>query len=121
MHSVRVDRATVVVLLPVMNQSPQWVQEEEAEKLLRISNSTIRLMRRERKILPGKHWILATGSPNGPVHYDITAIQKRLVELTIQATKEEVQRRDPKRKERQASIETYSGEHLTELIAAVQS
>ncbi len=102
--------------------TPQWVPEEEAEKLLRISNSTIRLMRRERKILPGKHWILATGSPHGPVHYDIAAIQKRLVELTIQVTKEEDERRKAQLKERTEAIEIY-GEppHLDELIAEVQA
>ncbi len=38
-----------------MNQTPQWVPEKEAQEFLGLANSTLRLMRRERKLLPGEH------------------------------------------------------------------
>ena len=78
-------------------------------------------MRRQRKLLPGQHWIFATGSPRGPVHYDIAAIRKHLVELTISAVQQEEQRVAAKHKSRADSIETYDESNLDQLIAEVQS
>ena len=95
-----------------MNSAQHWVPEEQAAKQLGIAHSTIRLMRRERKLLPSNHWIFATGKPNGPVHYDISAILKHLVELTIAATKEEDQRRQRELTARRNGVESYSKEHL---------
>ena len=107
--------------LPSMKTTPEWVYEPEAAKLLGLKDATLRLMRRQRKILPGQHWIFATGKPNGPVHYDITAIRKHLVELTIAAVQEEDQRVTAKRKECADLIETYDESNLDQLIAEVQS
>ena len=104
-----------------MNSAQHWVPEEQAAKQLGIAHSTIRLMRRERKLLPGEHWIFATGKPNGPVHYDIAAIRKHLVELTIAAAKEEDQRRKQELTTRRNAVETYDAPHLDQLIAEVQS
>ena len=104
-----------------MKPASEWVREQEASELLGIAQSTLRLMRRERKLLPGNHWIFATGKPNGPVHYDIAAIRKHLIELTIAAAKEEDQRRQRELTTRRNAVETYSEEHLSELIAEVQS
>ena len=104
-----------------MNQTPQWVPEKEAQEFLGLANSTLRLMRRERKLLPGEHWIFATGKPNGPVHYDIAAIRKHLIELTIAAAKEEDQRRQRELTTRRNAVETYDAPHLDQLIAEVQS
>ena len=107
--------------LSAINQTPHWVPEKEAQEFLGLGNSTLRLMRRQRRLLPGQHWIFATGSPRGPVHYDIAAIRKHLVELTISAVQEEDQRVRAKRKERADSIETYDESNLDQLIAEVQS
>ena len=104
-----------------MNQTHLWVPEKEAAKLLGLARSTLRLMRRERKLLPGEHWIFATGKPNGPVNYNITAIRKYLADLTIAATKAEDERRKQELAIRKKAIETYSEESLNELIAEVQS
>ena len=104
-----------------MTATPDWVPEDQAAKQLGIAHSTIRLMRRERKLLPGNHWIFATGKPNGPVHYDIAAIRKHLVELTIAAAKEEDQRRQRELTTRRNAVETYDAPHLDQLIAEVQS
>ena len=104
-----------------MKTAPEWVREQEASELLGIAQSTLRLMRRERKLLPGNHWIFATGKPNGPVHYDIAAIRKHLVELTIAAAKEEDQRRQRELTTRRNAVETYDAPHLDQLIAEVQA
>lgn len=104
-----------------MKSTPEWVREQEASELFGIAQSTLRLMRRQRKVLPGQHWIFATGKPNGPVHYDITAIRKHLVELTIAAVKKEDQRLAAKRKSRANLIETYDAPNLDKLIAQAQS
>ena len=104
-----------------MKTAPEWVREQEASELLGIAQSTLRLMRRERKLLPGEHWIFATGKPNGPVHYDIAAIRNHLVELTIAAAKEEDQRRKQELTTRRNAVETYDAPYLDQLIAEVQS
>ena len=95
-----------------MNSAQHWVPEEQAAKQLGIADSTIRLMRRERKLLPSNHWIFATGKPNGPVRYDNSAIRKHLVEPRIAATKEEDQRRQRELTARRNGVESYSKEHL---------
>ncbi|WP_413402575.1 MULTISPECIES: hypothetical protein [unclassified Synechococcus] len=104
-----------------MKNENEWVYEPEAAELLGLKSATLRLMRRQRRLLPGQHWIFATGKPNGPVHYDITAIRKHLVDLTISAVQEEDQRLAAKRKSRADLIETYDESNLDQLIAEVQS
>ena len=71
-------------LLLGMSISPEWVHEPEAAKLLAIKSSTLRNMRRERRLDAGTHWVYATGSIGGPVVYCIPAIR----EMQIQRTKE---------------------------------
>ena len=93
--------------------SPVWVPESEAAKLLSIKNSTIRTMRRDGRLKPGYHYIFATGTAGGPVVYRIDTIRKTLAERTIAA----VQGKDSGRKEdlerRLRLIETYGEEdHL---------
>ena len=62
--------------------SPVWVPESEAAKLLAIKNSTIRTMRRDGRLEPGDHFIFATGTAGGPVSYNVTAIRKSLAQRT---------------------------------------
>ena len=45
------------------------MHEPEAAKLLALKPSTLRNMRRERRLDPGTHWVYATGSIGGPVLY----------------------------------------------------
>ena len=90
--------------------SPVWVPESEAAKLLAIKNSTIRTMRRDGRLTPGNHFIFATGSPGGPVVYDIDAIRRSLAERTIAAVKVKDSRRKDELERRLGLIETYGEE-----------
>ena len=93
--------------------SPVWVPESEAAKRLAINNSTIRTMRRDGRLLPGDHFIFATGTPGGPVVYDIDAIRKTLAERTIAAVKEKSSQRKADLERHLGLIETYGEEdHL---------
>ena len=65
-----------------MNTAHQWVPETEAAELLSIKHSTLRTMRRDGRLEPGTHWVYATGTPNGPVTYDVTAIRESLAQRT---------------------------------------
>ena len=105
-----------------MSTTPEWVHEPEAAKLLAIKSSTLRNMRRERRLDAGTHWVYATGSIGGPVVYNIPAIW----EMQIQRTKAAVQKEDQQRKAelelRKKAVETYDdGRGLDQLIAEVQS
>ena len=96
-----------------MDPAQQWVHEPEAAKLLAIKHSTLRSMRRDRGLLPGDHYIFATGNLGGPVVYDIDAIRKTLAERTIAAVQEKVSRWKADLEKRQELIETYGEEdHL---------
>ena len=64
---------------------PEWVHEPEASKLLAIKTSTLRNMRRERRLNAGTHWVYATGSIGGPVVYNIPEIRKMQRQRTIEA------------------------------------
>ena len=52
-----------------MTISPEWVHKPEPADLLQIKSSTLRNMRRERRLDTGAHWVYATGSISGPVVY----------------------------------------------------
>ena len=67
----------------------EWVHEPEAATLLAIKQNTLRAMRREGRLMPGEHYIFATGNLGGPVVYDINAIRKTLAERTIAAVRQE--------------------------------
>ena len=58
--------------------TPEWVHEPEAAKRLALKQNTLRTMRRERRLEPGKHWVFATGAIGGPVVYNIPAVRKSL-------------------------------------------
>ena len=77
------------------NYIPEWVHEPEAAKPLALKPSTLRNMRRERRLDPGTHWVYATGSIGGPVLYCISAIR----EMQIQRTKDAVKKEDAQRKQ----------------------
>ena len=49
-----------------MSTTPEWVHELEAADLLHVKQSTLRNMRRERRLDAGTHWVYATGSTGGP-------------------------------------------------------
>ena len=48
-----------------MSTTPDWVHELEAADLLHVKQSTLRNMRRERRLDAGTHWVYATGSIGG--------------------------------------------------------
>ena len=70
-------------------------------------------MRRDGRLIPGEHYIFATGNLGGPVVYDIDAIRKTLAERTIAAVQEKASRRKADLERRLGLIETYGEEdHL---------
>ena len=89
------------------------MHEPEAATLLAIKQNTIRAMRRDGRLIPGEHYIFATGNLGGPVVYDIDAIRKTLAERTIAAVQEKESRRKGELERRLGLIETYGEEdHL---------
>ena len=72
-----------------MSITPDWVHEPEAADLLHVKTSTLRNMRRERRLDAGKHWVYATGSIGGPVVYCIPAIREMQRRRTIEAVRKE--------------------------------
>ena len=101
--------------------SPVWVSESEAAELLAIANSTIRTMRRDGRLEPGTHWIYATGTPNGPVTYNVAAIRESLAARTKEMVEAETKRRAETKQQRLKAVETYDEAGLDQLIAEVQS
>ena len=86
---------------------PEWVHEPEASKLLAIKTSTLRNMRRERRLDAGTHWVYATGSIGGPVVYNIPEIRKMQRQRTIEAVQIKDARHKTEQKLRQQAIEIY--------------
>ena len=84
-----------------------WVHEPEAAKLLSVKQSTLRNMRRQRRLDPGTHWIYATGAIGGPVVYNIASIREMQRRRTLEAVKSEDERREKQLKRRSKKIETY--------------
>ena len=85
----------------------EWVHEPEAATLLAIKQNTLRAMRRDGRLIPGDHYIFATGNLGSPVVYDIDAIRKTLAERTIAAVEEKESRRKTDLERRLGLIETY--------------
>ena len=104
-----------------MQSTPQWVPELEAAELLTIKHSTLRSMRRDGRLEPGDHYIFATGTPGGPVVYNLTAIREYLAQRTKQMVQQEAQRRAETQQQRLKAVETYDEAGLEKLIAEVQS
>ena len=103
-----------------MDTAHQWVSESEAAELLAIKNSTIRTMRRDGRLPPGDHFIFATGTPGGPVTYNVTAIRQSMAERTKELVEAEAKRRAETKQQRLKAVETYD-EGLEKLVAEVQS
>ena len=99
-----------------MTISPEWVHEPEAAKLLAIKSSTLRNMRRERRLDAGTHWVYATGSIGGPVVYCIPAIREMQRKRTIEAVQKEDERRDTEINRLQQAIEIYDETTLDRLV-----
>ena len=98
------------------NYIPEWVHEPEAAKLLALKPSTLRNMRRERRLDAGTHWVYATGSIGGPVVYCIPAIREMQRQRTIEAMQKEDAARKAQLNRRQQAIEIYD-----EATAPIQS
>ena len=62
-------------------------------------------MRRYRRLEPGFHWIYATGTPNSPVTYNVTAIRKSMAQLTIEMVAAEAKRREEQKQARKAVVD----------------
>ena len=90
-----------------MSTKPEWLHEPDAADLLHIKTSTLRNMRRERRLDAGTHWVYATGSIGGPVVYNIPEIRKMKRQRTIEAVQKEDASRKAELHRRQQAIEIY--------------
>ena len=97
-----------------MESAQIWVPEPEAAESLAIKNSTIRAMRRDGRLEPGAHWIYATGTPGGPVVYNLPAIRQALAERTVEMVQQEAKRREAEKQVRQKTVETYDASGVTQ-------
>ena len=98
-----------------MKATSEWVHEPEASKLLAIKTSTLRNMRRERRLDAGTHWVYATGSNGGPVVYNIPEIRNMQRQRTIEAVQKEDAARKAQLELRKQVVESYdeaNGDHL---------
>ncbi len=103
-----------------MKITPEWVHQPEAAKLLALKPSTLRNMRRERRLDPGTHWVYATGSIGGPVLYCISAIREMQRRRTVEAVRKEDERRAAELKRFQQTIEIYDEQTLAPLDGGEQ-
>ena len=92
------------------------MHEPEAAKLLALKPSTLRNMRRERRLDAGTHWVYATGSIGGPVVYNISAIREMQRQRTIEAVQKEDERRKTELQLRQQAIEIYDETTLDQIV-----
>ena len=99
-----------------MSATPEWVHEPQAADLLHIKPSTLRNMRRERRLDPGTHWVYATGSIGGPVLYCIPAMREMQRRRTVEAVRKEDERRAAELKRLQQAIEIYDETTLDQLV-----
>ena len=99
-----------------MKATHDWVHEPEAAELLAIKPSTLRNMRRERRLDAGTHWVYATGSVGGPVVYCIPAIREMQRQRTIEAVQKEDERREAELKRLQQDIEIYDETTLDQQV-----
>ena len=99
-----------------MNTSHEWVHEPEAADLLHVKISTLRNMRRERRLEAGTHRDYATGSIGGPVVYCIPAIREMQRQRTIEAVQKEDERREAELRRLQQAIEIYDETTLDQLV-----
>ena len=91
-----------------MDPAQQWVHEPEAAKLLAIKHGTLRSMRRDRRLLPGDHYIYATDNAYGPVAYNLAAIRESMEQRTKELVAAEAKRRAASKQKKQDSIETFN-------------
>ncbi|NMO84308.1 MULTISPECIES: hypothetical protein [unclassified Prochlorococcus] len=90
-----------------MTTSPEWVPEVVAGEQLAMKPSTLRCMRRERRLRPGIDWIYSTGGKHSSVLYNVPSIIELLVQRTIEATQKEDARREARLKNKQERVEIY--------------
>ena len=87
--------------------NPVWVPEAIAGEQLAIKKSTLRCMRRERRIRPGVDWIYSTGCKNSSVLYNVHSIIELQMQRTIQIARQEDQKRQTEAEGNRLAIETY--------------
>ena len=90
-----------------MTTSPVWVPEAVAGEQLAMKPSTLRCMRRGRRIRPGVDWIYSTGCKNSSVLYNVHSIIELQMQRTIQIARQEDQKRQTEAEGNRLAIETY--------------
>ena len=89
----------------------KWLLDPAAAEHLGIKPVTLRAMRREGRLTPGRDWIFLTGSRGGPVGYDLAAIETTLAKRTQELVSAETERQAKTRQKRTAAIETFAGDN----------
>ncbi len=90
-----------------MTATSVWVPEDIAGEQLAIRPSTLRCMRRERRIRPGLDWIYATGAKKSSVLYNVQAIIQLQAERTIAIALQEDEARRSEAEANRLAIESY--------------
>ena len=101
-----------------MKATPEWVHEPDAAELLHIKASTLRNMRRNRRLDAGTHWVYTTGSIGGPVVYNIPEIRKMQRQRTIEAVQKEDASRKAQLERRKQAVESYDEADIARLVDA---
>ena len=101
-----------------MNSTPEWVHELEAADPLQEKQSTLRNMRRERRLDAGTYWVYATGSTGGPVVYCIPAIREMQRQRTIEVVQKEDAARKAQLEIRKKAVESYDEADIARLVDA---
>ena len=128
MSSTHLSQKTLQKSAPISSESgdrlrtgaliPEWIHEPEAAELLAIKPSTLRNMRRERRLDAGTHWVYATGSIGGPVVYCIPAIREMQRQRTIEAVQKEDASRKAQLERRKQAVESYDEADIARLVDA---
>ena len=85
-----------------------WVPECVAREQLTLKKSTLRTMRREKRLRPGIDWIYSTGTKNSPVLYNLPAIFENLSGITIALADDEALKQTSLLQKRLDAVESYS-------------
>ena len=90
-----------------MTTPSPWVPEVVAGEQLAIKPSTLRCIRRERRIRPGEDWIYTTGAKKSSVLYNVQSIIQLQAERTIAIARQEDEQRRSEAEANRLAIETY--------------
>ena len=75
---VDLPRPTMTTRSSAAPDAPRWITSNELYRLLRLSHTTVRQLRKERVLLPGDHYIAKGTGPKPPLLWDYAAVEAAL-------------------------------------------